>query len=65
MMNEKLQELYEAKIKIYESIINEIKQIDFGLVAEFESEFKKIDDINRRINSDPELSKEQLLKIRL
>lgn len=65
MMNEKLQELYEAKIKIYESIITEIKQIDFGLIAEFETKFKKIDDINRRINNDPELSKEQLLKIRL
>lgn len=65
MMNEKLQELYTAKIKIYDFIINEIKQIDFGLIAQFESEFKKIEDINRRINDDPELSKEQLLKIRL
>ena len=65
MMNEKLQELYEAKIKIYESIIYEIKELDFALIAEFESEFKKLDDINRRIINDPELSKEQLLKIRL
>lgn len=65
MMNEKLQELYESKIKIYEGIIMEIKEIDFGLIAEFESEFKKLDDIDRRINNDPELSKEQLMKIRL
>ncbi len=64
-MNDKLQELYEAKIKIYESIISEIKEIDFALLAEFESEFKKLDDLNRKINSDPELYKQQLLKIRL
>lgn len=64
-MNDKLQELYEAKIKIYESIISEIKEIDFALLTEFESEFKKLDDLNRKINSDPELYKQQLLKIRL
>ncbi len=64
-MNDKLQELYEAKIKIYEYIISEIKGIDFALLAEFESEFRKIDDLNRKINSDPELYKQQLLKIKL
>lgn len=64
-MNDKLQELYEAKIKIYEGIISEIKEIDFALLAEFESEFKKLDDLNRKINSDPELYKQQLLKIKL
>lgn len=64
-MNDKLQELYESKIKIYEYIISEIKEIDFALIAEFESEFRKIDDLNRKINDDPELYKQQLLKIRL
>lgn len=65
MINEKLQELYEAKIKIYEKIIKEIKEIDFELVVEFEKEFKKLEDIDRRINSDPEMSTQKLLKIKL
>lgn len=65
MMNNKLQELYESKIKVYEYIIDEIKDIDMELIAEFEKEFKKIDDIDRRIIMDPELSTEQLLKIKL
>ena len=64
-MNKKLQELYESKIKIYEKIINEIKEIDFELIAEFEIEFKKIDNINKTIATEPELFKQQLLKIKL
>jgi|SaaInlStandDraft_4_1057021.scaffolds.fasta_scaffold28131_2 hypothetical protein len=64
-MNKKLQELYESKIRVYERIIDEIKSIDISLISEFEKEFKKIEDIDRRIKSDPELSIEQLLKIKL
>ena len=64
-MNKKLQELYESEIRVYERIIDEIKSIDISLISEFEKEFKKIEDIDRRIKSDPELSIEQLLKIKL
>ena len=64
-MNEKLQELYEAKIRIYESIISKIKDIDFEILVDFEIEFKKLEELNRRITDDPELSKQQLLKMRL
>ena len=65
VMNEKLQELYEAKIRIYESIISKIKDIDFEILVDFEIEFKKLEELNRRITDDPELSKQQLLKMRL
>ena len=65
MMNEKLQELYEAKIRIYESIISKIKDIDFEILVDFEIEFKKLEELNRRITDDPELAKQQLLKMRL
>lgn len=64
-MNKKLQELYESKIKIYEQIINEIKEIDFELIVEFEKEFKKIDSINKKIATEPDLFRQQLLKIKL
>ena len=64
-MSEKLQELYEAKIRIYESIISKIKDIDFEILVEFETEFKKLDELNKRITDDPELAKQQLLKMRL
>lgn len=64
-MNPKLQELYEKKIKVYETIITEIKEIDFMLVAEFEKEFKQIENIDRQINDDPKLSIEKLMKVKL
>lgn len=64
-MNKRLQELYEAKIKVYESIINEIKTIDFEILMEFEKEFTKLEDIDRRIKTDPELVTQQLMKIKL
>lgn len=65
LMNPKLQELYEKKIKVYETIITEIKEIDFMLVAEFEKEFKQIENIDRQINDDPKLSIEKLMKVKL
>lgn len=64
-MNPKLQELYEKKIKIYESMIAEIKEIDFELLAEFEKEFKQLENIDRQINDDPKLSVEKLMKVKL
>lgn len=64
-MNKKLQELYESKIKIYERIINEIKEIDFELIAEFEKEFRKLENIDKVIKTNPDLMKQKLLKIRL
>ena len=64
-MNPKLQELYEKKIKVYETIISEIKDIDFELIAEFEKEFKQLESIDRQINDDPKLSIEKLMKVKL
>jgi len=64
-MNPKLQELYERKIRIYESIIDEIKNIDFELLIDFEKEFKQLENINRQIAEDPKLSIEKLMKVKL
>jgi hypothetical protein len=64
-MNPKLQELYEKKIKIYETMIKEIKDIDFELIMEFEKEFKQIENIDRQIQDDPKLSMEKLMKVKL
>ena len=65
MMNKQLQKLYESKIKIYERIISEIKEIDFELIVEFAEEFEKIDNINKLINTDSDLLKQKLLNIKL
>jgi len=64
-MNIDLQELLQQKINIYESIIDEIKDIDFALIAQFEKEFIKIKNIDSKINDDPKLSLEKVMKIRL
>lgn len=64
-MNEKLQELYESKIKIYETIIAGIKSIDFEILVNFEKEFKNLNKIDKQINDDPKLSLERLMKAKL
>lgn len=64
-MHPKLQELLEKKISVYESIINEIKITDFELLAEFEKEFRKIQNIDDEIHEDPEIALQKVLKIKL
>jgi len=64
-LNPKMYELLEKKIKVYEIIINKIKDIDFELLSEFEKEFIKLQNIDNEISNDPELSMEKVLKIRL
>ena len=64
-MNPKMHELLDKKIKVYESIIDRIKDIDFELLSEFEKEFIKLQNIDDEINNDPQLSMEKVLKIRL
>ena len=41
------------------------QRADFEILVDFEIEFKKLEELNRRITDDPELSKQQLLKMRL
>ena len=60
-----MHELLDKKIKVYESIIDRIKDIDFELLSEFEKEFIKLQNIDDEINNDPQLSMEKVLKIRL
>lgn len=64
-MNPKMQELLERKIKVYESIISGIKDIDYSILSEFYSEFEKIENIDRRIKEDPSLFVERVMKIKL
>ncbi len=64
-MNPKLQELLESKIKVYEKIISEIKDVDYTLIAEFYPEFEKLEKIDRSINEDPALTTERVMKIKL
>jgi len=64
-LNPKYQELLEKKIRVYEKIINDMKTIDFELVAEFEKEFIKLQNIDEEINNDPETSIQKVLKIKL
>ena len=64
-MNKQLQKLLEQKIKIYEQIISGIKDLDFELITTFEGDFQKIENIDRKINSNNELSVEKLMKIKL
>jgi len=64
-MNNQLQDLLEQKIRIYEKIISGIKEIDFELITEFEGEFQKIEKIDRRINSDNNMSVNKLMVFKL
>lgn len=65
-MKKDLQTLYEEKIKIYEQILNEIKDIDMELIIEFENEFNKIDVLNDKINAlKPEILKEKIMTMQL
>lgn len=64
-MNPRLQELLESKIKVYEKIISEIKDVDYELIAEFYPEFEKLEKIDRTINDDPALTTERVMKIKL
>ena len=64
-MNLKLQELLESKIKVYDKIISEIKDIDYELITQFYSEFDKIESIDRKIKEDPIMNTERVMKIRL
>ena len=64
-MNPKLQELLEKKIRIYEGIISEIKDIDFELISQFYSEFQSLENIDKSIKSDPSLLAEIVMKIKL
>ena len=41
------------------------QRADFEILVDFEIEFKKLEELNRRITDDPELAKQQLLKMRL
>ena len=64
-MNPKLQELLESKIKVYEKIISDIKDIDYELIADFYSDFEKLEKLDRVINDDPALTVERVMKIKL
>jgi hypothetical protein len=64
-MNPKLQELLEDKIKIYETIINGIKEIDYSTLSNFYSEFEMIEKIDIKIKEDPQMTTERVMKIRL
>ena len=64
-MNLRLQELLESKIKIYEKIISEIKDLDYSLITEFYPEFERLEKIDRIINDDPALTTERVMKIKL
>lgn len=64
-MNPKLQELLEKKIRIYEGIISEIKDMDFNLISQFYSEFQSLENIDKSIKSDPSLMTEMVMKIKL
>ena len=64
-MNPKLQELLEKKIRIYEGIISEIKDIDCNLISRFYREFQSLENIDKSIKSDPSLMTEMVMKIKL
>ena len=64
-MNPKLQEILESKIKVYETIINGIKEIDYSVLSEFYSEFDKLEKLDRKIKEDPQMATERVMKIKL
>jgi len=61
-MKQTLIELLQEKSDIYESIIHKIKERNFNLLILFEDEFKKIDEINKKIEHD---NISEILNIRL
>jgi len=61
-MKKTLIELLQEKNDIYETIIYKIKEKNFNLLIPFESEFKKIDEINEKLDYD---NMSRILNIRL
>jgi len=64
-VNPKLQELLESKIKVYENIIEGIKDIDYQVISEFYSEFEKLEKLDRKIKEDPTMHTERVMKLKL
>lgn len=48
-MSKTIQDLYVEKIKIYDLIINELRNIDFQLMLQFEEEFNTLDSLSNQI----------------